>query len=179
MNEVLLDIFSLSVLDKTEAQVKEISKQYAKIYVSIPRFRDAYVNKDNKLVIYTRTGGSNRAYYEAKRLGINDEHTGLFNEDLRKFEGFVKDYDDPFDSTFAYFIYEPKSKQMKAIMDVLPPEEYQVEDPHFRMQNVLKAMKQNDESHPAFQQVMAVGKQLVDQITKQTKSGEQVSLIQI
>lgn len=178
MTDVLLDIFSLSLIDKTDEQVKEIAKEFAKTCKSIPRFRDAFINKDNKLVIYTRTGGGNRAYYESRKAGVNDEHTGMFNEDLRNFEGFISDHNDPFDSTFAHFIYEPKGKAMKAIMDVLPPEEYQSEDPHVKMKNLLEAIKQNDTSHPSFQKAMEVGKSLVGQIENAVKSGNQVSVIE-
>lgn len=58
----------------------------------IPRFRDAFVHKEY-IVIYTRTGGANRADYEE---GI---------EYLRSSPQFSHDEDDSFDNTYALFYY--------------------------------------------------------------------------
>ena len=62
----------------------------------IPRFRDAYVKPGDphRLVVFTRTGGGNREEYAEE------------NQSLRDRPGFVEDYDDDFDSTFAHFVYE-------------------------------------------------------------------------
>lgn len=94
----------------------------------VPRFRDAFIHNDH-IIIHTRTGGSNRAYYENKELyceqvtkdnailkeyGAEAEYIDLakedwsthqWNEDLRKLPGYVKDEDDDFDSTYASFYY--------------------------------------------------------------------------
>ncbi len=71
----------------------------------IPRFRDAYlddkVEGDPTFVVFTRTGGGNRQTYE-----LNDpEHTpeGPYNDDIRRMPGYIDDFDDDFDSTFAHF----------------------------------------------------------------------------
>lgn len=81
---------------------------------SYPRFRDCFVgeltnSKDEvdmfgipvkkvsgeKLIsVYTRVGGGNRDGYEAEI------------EELRSMKGYVKDYDDDFDSTFATFVFK-------------------------------------------------------------------------
>jgi len=81
----------------------------------VPRFRDAYVDRaNNRLVIYTRTGGGNRDYYEsaASCMGHYPEYfvgesqpTGPWNSDLRKVSGFLYDEDDDFDCTYASFYY--------------------------------------------------------------------------
>lgn len=61
---------------------------------SIDRFRDCFLNADGtEIVIYTRTGGNNRADYEE---GI---------ERLRKIPGYIGDADDDFDATYASFRY--------------------------------------------------------------------------
>ena len=80
---------------------------------SIPRFRDAYLNEAGEMVIYTRTGGGNRDYYDSAESyrashpadDPDNNYTGPFNEDLRKLEGFLGDEDDSFDSTYASFRY--------------------------------------------------------------------------
>lgn len=61
------------------------------------RPRDAYVLKENDewlVGIFTRTGGSNRAQYQ----DIIDR--------VRKTDGFVRDFDDPEDSTYCHFIFK-------------------------------------------------------------------------
>lgn len=58
----------------------------------IPRFRDCYF-RDDHVIIYTRTGGANRSGYEAG------------NKFLTLVDGYVKDEDDSFDSTYALFYY--------------------------------------------------------------------------
>lgn len=80
---------------------------------SYPRFRDCFVgelsnadendqfgipkkqtDKTKKVVsIYTRVGGGNREDYQEQI------------DELRKMEGYIKDYDDDFDSTFATFVF--------------------------------------------------------------------------
>ena len=58
-----------------------------------PRFRDAFSgDADQRTIrVMTRTGGGNREFHE-------DE-----NDAITKFDGYVKDWDDDFDSTFAYW----------------------------------------------------------------------------
>ena len=62
-----------------------------------PRFRDCFV-RDNKIHIYTRTGGGNREYYEKE------------NNIIRDMDGFVNDFDDSFDSTFATWVFDVPEK---------------------------------------------------------------------
>ena len=66
-----------------------------------PRFRDCFIGDeshpeyDNKIIVYTRTGGGNRDDYV-------DE-----NKALTEMPGYITDYDDDFDSTYASFVFEP------------------------------------------------------------------------
>lgn len=85
----------------------------------IPRFRDCYLD-DGHIIIFTRTGGGNRDYYD-----YPDDCEGPSNDDLREIKGYVDDWDDSFDCTYAYFVYEF-------------PEEW-ADD--------LKALEAQDESH--------------------------------
>lgn len=69
-----------------------------------PRFRDCFLadeehpEYDNHIHIYTRTGGGNREAYETE------------NEEMRNMDGFVTDYDDSFDSTYASWIFKIPEK---------------------------------------------------------------------
>lgn len=64
-----------------------------------PRFRDCFLGDDehpeyaDHIHVYTRTGGGNREGYEAE------------NQAMREMPGFVTDYDDSFDCTFASWVF--------------------------------------------------------------------------
>ena len=65
-----------------------------------PRFRDCFIrNEDrpeynNHILVYTRIGGGNRSDYY-------DEIDAL-----REMDGYVADFDDSFDKTFATFVFK-------------------------------------------------------------------------
>ena len=69
-----------------------------------PRFRDCFTADeehpefDDHILVYTRVGGDNRDDYKEKI------------EDLRNLPGYVTDYDDSFDSTFATFVFKIPEK---------------------------------------------------------------------
>lgn len=69
-----------------------------------PRFRDCFIGDeeqpktDGKIIIYTRTGGGNRASY------------GEENAAITQMDGYQFDYDDSFDSTFANFVFDIPEK---------------------------------------------------------------------
>lgn len=92
----------------------------------IPRFRDCYFNGEH-IVIYTRTGGGNREYYESlesckanypENFGVPDEPSGPWNDDLRALPGYVRDEDDDYDSTYANF-YFTVPEQFTYLLDKL------------------------------------------------------------
>ena len=64
-----------------------------------PRFRDCFIGDDERpelkdhIHVYTRTGGGNREGYEVE------------NQAMREMPGFVTDYDDGFDCTFASWVF--------------------------------------------------------------------------
>ncbi len=66
-----------------------------------PRFRDCFIGDEehpeyeNHIIVFTRTGGGNRESYEAQ------------NDWIRSLPGFVTDYDDSFDCTFACWVFDP------------------------------------------------------------------------
>jgi len=65
-----------------------------------PRFRDCFVSDEehpeyqDHIHIYTRTGGGNRDDYEAE------------NDEMRSMDGFVTDFDDSFDCTYASWVFK-------------------------------------------------------------------------
>lgn len=67
-------------------------------YYPVGRFRDIYFNnedpKNPKIVLYTRNGGGNRSAYEY-----------VFDL-LSKHPNYIQDYDDDFDSTYAYIEFK-------------------------------------------------------------------------
>ena len=69
-----------------------------------PRFRDCFLGDEEhpeyngKIQIYTRVGGGNRDDYEEEIAA------------LRKMPGFIADFDDSFDSTFASFVFDIPEK---------------------------------------------------------------------
>lgn len=71
---------------------------------NVPRFRDCFLGDDEhpeydgKIHIYTRVGGGNREDYQAE-IG-----------EMRGLDGYITDYDDSFDDTYATFIYEIPEK---------------------------------------------------------------------
>lgn len=81
----------------------------------VPRFRDCYID-DGKIVIYTRTGGGNRDYYESEEscrsnypeyFNEGDEPpAGPWNETLTENPHYLYDQDDDFDSTYANFYFK-------------------------------------------------------------------------
>lgn len=73
---------------------------------NVPRFRDCFLGDedhpehDGKIQIYTRIGGNNRQDYQEEI------------KKMRELGGYITDYDDDFDSTYATFVYEiPKEYQ--------------------------------------------------------------------
>lgn len=75
-----------------EAVLRRILKLDCEGGYSSGRFRDIYVNADGtEIILYTRNGGGNR------------ECLVYVNERLTQHPNYIKDYDDDFDCTYAYF----------------------------------------------------------------------------
>lgn len=69
-----------------------------------PRFRDCFL-EDGMIAIYTRVGGLNRG-------------AGFGEEELYKDPNFVKTYNDSFDSTYGYYLFNAPEK-WKADFDLI------------------------------------------------------------
>lgn len=65
-----------------------------------PRFRDCFIGDEDhdwtkeKIIVYTRTGGGNRESYIME------------NQEIRDIPGFIADYDDSFDCTYAKWVFD-------------------------------------------------------------------------
>jgi len=92
-----------------------------------PRFRDCFASDeehleyDNHIIVYTRTGGGNRDDYIEE------------NDKIRSMDGFVVDYDDSFDCTFASWVFEVP-KKWKSDYDALMKEKIQDVSEQYRDQ---------------------------------------------
>lgn len=151
---------------------------------AIPRFRDAYLNEAGEMVIYTRTGGGNRDYYDsaesyAASRDMSDpdnDYKGPFNDSLRQLEGFLGDEDDDFDSTYASFRYSvpPAFKPIIETLKVGP-----AKDPKTRWQALLKDLGDagyggTEPQTPEGKRALEVGQKIFSQINAaldQEKSG--------
>jgi hypothetical protein len=81
---------------------------------SVPRFRDVYLQA-GKIVVYTRSGGGNRDYYESEESCREcypslfnvpgQEPEGPWNSDLRRHPLYISDSDCEIDSTYANFYF--------------------------------------------------------------------------
>jgi len=83
-----------NVLASEQSEIQAWFPSWPILIEHFPRYRAVTVGADEPLVVIrTRTGGGNRMEYEEA------------NEKLRKLEGYEKDEDDDFDSTYAYWFY--------------------------------------------------------------------------
>lgn len=132
----------------------------------IPRFRDAYFDADkNCLVVYTRTGGGNRDYYDEPNAYENEGYEGPFNRDLQAHPEYIRDEDDDFDCTYAYFYFNvPES--FKPIFDTFKSlGAGQNPNPTEKFAKMIKDLEEGN-STPETERALAVGKTIVEQITK-------------
>lgn len=95
---------------------------------NVPRFRDCFLNKDGtEIIIYTRTGGNNRAEYATE------------NAELAAHPRYLGDEDDKFDSTYAVFRFAIDD-DYKSLCKQLAEKGYGVEIKD-RWENMLKNMR--------------------------------------
>ncbi len=137
----------------------------------IGRFRDIWVSEDGeKIILFTRNGGGNRECYANERCGTNDPDCFydspiycpvIANRELKKHPNYLKDYDDDYDCTYAYFEFsvpdsfkervkeiarqqgrpktlKEKSDEVIEEMQTMPKEKFE-KDPRFKpLVDVLK-----------------------------------------
>ena len=82
------------------------------------RFRDAFLNKEGNILIYTRNGGGNRECWEDEYNEDCDCCGCIITNVLPKHPNYIKDYDDDFDCTYAYIEFSVPDKY-KALVEAL------------------------------------------------------------
>ena len=105
---------------------------------SIPRFRDVFLFQ-NEIRLLTRTGGGNRPDYVYQ------------NQALRKRPGFLRDWDDDYDPTFAWWAYQwPEDLPQGALKGLQALYDLTVESRPDLLPDNLEAMTKKvlDESFP-------------------------------
>lgn len=112
-------------------------------FKNIPRFRDAevYYDDNGKLIlcILTRVGGNNREGYEEEIKFI------------RSLPNFIKDYDDEFDDTYAYFLYDVT--EWKNDIEAFMSSNFDRLSDNFKTK-LLNAWKDNDKVYTLLKQVI-------------------------
>jgi hypothetical protein len=141
----------------------------------IPRFRDCYLDTTARekplIVIYTRTGGGNRAYFDKPGPSIADEYPGPYNEDLRKLPGFIHDEDDEFDSTYALFYFNVPYEDQglpQALVSIQDQLGIDSRKPAERFKQLIADLEAKKDT-PDTQRGKEIGLQLVEQIAKMMK----------
>lgn len=129
----------------------------------VPRFRDCYA-EGGRIVIHTRTGGGNRAWYdnaECYREETGEDGEGPWNDDLRALPGFVRDEDGDFDSTYANFYYEPPEDVAKLVSQL---GEIGGDNPSERWQRLFGAMREGRDN-PQVARALEVCKPIIEALT--------------
>jgi hypothetical protein len=94
----------------------------------VPRLRDAWTNDEmTEVSVYTRVGGGNRSSYEE----------GIAR--LQGHPGYVRDYDDDFDNTYATFVFKLPEDQREAMKKELTAA---LENDEGAIKEVMKAITQ-------------------------------------
>lgn len=109
------------------------------------RLRDVYLSKDKtKVVIFTRIGGGNRESY----------NTSI--KRLKNFKGYIRDYDDDFDNTYASFEYQIPANKLVEVVAFLSSSDTTTGGEKLK-QSLEKLEKDPDEfikEHPKFKVMM-------------------------
>lgn len=116
------------------------------------RYRDIYLNKEGtKITVYTRCGGGNRK-----------EYARMF-ELMKRHPNYLRDYDDSYDSTYAYIEFSIPDKYKDMCKKIAPEK-----DPltvHEKFDLEVKNMKENPDG-PEMQRAMALFGPIFDAIQK-------------
>lgn len=87
-----------------------------------PRFRDCFVGKDGNfgysIIVFTRVGGNNR-------------NSGYGEEWMLKHPEFIKTYDDDFDNTYGYYVFDVPKKWREDFLKVIENKLTEISDEYF------------------------------------------------
>lgn len=120
-----------------------------------PRYRDVFLCDDgNNVIVYTRIGGPNRNNYKQQIKNI------------KQHKQFIKDYDDKYDNTYAYFKFKVLPEYIdttKIMFDEEPLTVWELFERH------LKRAK--DPNSEEYKKDLEIAKQLMDAINNQPNGG--------
>jgi hypothetical protein len=133
----------------------------------IPRFRDCYFNGE-QIIVYTRTGGGNRDFYDAPN---DDNKDGPWNSDLQGHEFYLSDEDDDYDSTYALFKFAvpPKFSPLIDKLKSMAQRETQAE----RWEAVLERLSSSNQDDPLVKRVTEAMTPVFDAIQQSIEKGNQ------
>lgn len=125
------------------------------------RFRDAYLNEEGLIAVYTRAGGGNR------------EDGAAHAEAIRKHPWYLRDRDDDFDRTYSTFFFQP-CNEAKVILDSMtedasPP-------PAAKFKKLLDDMQTKSDS-PETRRALEVGKKIFGAIQHADSEGRPVIVV--
>ena len=113
------------------------------------RFRDIFLNPEGTAItVLTRLGGDNRKEYKTYISNAR-------NNDL-----YIKDYDDDYDSTYAYFEFGIPEKYQKMCKNIAPKEKRK--SLHDMFENELKESKKP--GTPAYDRMQNISNELLKMI---------------
>lgn len=115
------------------------------------RFRDIYVkNGGERIILYTRNGGGNR-----------EEYQEIFDNFKENHRNFIGDWDDGFDSTYAYALFSVPNAYKKQVKELFSGEEPQDVGEKFQQ---LSRDLQADKKTEATERALNVGKKIFGQM---------------
>lgn len=125
----------------------------------IPRFRDVTISEDRKrVVVMTRTGGGNRETYESD------------NNLLAIHPRYVRDRDDEFDSTYAYFEFEIPEAAAK-VVEIICESIATSDRPLDKFEKLLGKMKAGNDDDPEVKRALEVGRKIFETISEAPGTG--------
>ena len=139
------------------------------------RFRDIYLNEDGtKVILYTRNGGGNRDHwsfsYPEYKEGEDCPCPGcIITHKLKKHPNYIKDYDDDFDSTYAYIEFDVP-EQFKEIAEGLATGK-KPESIHEKFNSYMERLKAGKERIP--DEIDNIFKKIIRGLNRNDKSKKQ------
>jgi len=129
----------------------------------VPRFRDVFIDEQGRICVYTRTGGGNRDAYASENAALADN------------PNYASDYDDDFDSTYAYFVFNVPEEQ-RHVVEALQATMDEKRSPTERFADLLRLM-QSDPEHPdvkaAVEKMRPVLERIVEALGQQSEKDEE------
>lgn len=120
------------------------------------RYRDIFLNNDGtEAIVYTRVGGDNRSDWM--------DHIDV----IRGHKYYIKDYDDDYDSTYAYFVFRIPEKFHHITKPMATGN-----DPLTIKEKFDKEMKEmEDPNSEAYKRAMKIAKQIQEGIESMPDGG--------